>query len=322
VIGTPVRGVQFTDRAEWMAWRKGGIGASDVAGILGLSPWASPWSVWASKVGLTGEQEANEAMEAGHWLELAIGPWFAHKTGLHLAGQQLAVEHGTHSHHRATLDGLVYDDPPVSTEDAVPLGGAEFKSEAFGRQWTEIPPHYQCQAGWQMHVCDLERVWFAVLRGRTLDIHELVRDQADIDLMVDRVDAFWAEHVLTGTPPATDGHQATLDALAEVYPTGEPESTLALDDLAETVAEWKWAKAEVKAAEEAEAEAAAAIKAALGEHENGTVDGQLVVSWRTQSGSRLDTKALRAAEPELAERFTTTTETRVMRAHKPKGAPK
>lgn len=308
------------ERVAWLDWRRGGIGASDVAGILGLSPWASPWSVWADKVGLLSDREANEAMEAGHWLELAVGPWFAHKTGLYVAGEQMRCEHRDHPTHRCTLDGYVGETPDVSIDNA--LGGLEIKHEAFGRRWDTVPAHYQCQGQWQMHVGDLERVWFAVLRGRTLDIHELVRDQADIDLMVDRVNRFWAEHVLTGTPPATDGHQATLDALAEVYPTGEPDSTLALDDLAETVAEWKWAKAEVKAVEEAEAEAAAAIKAALGEHENGTVDGQLVVSWRTQSGTRLDTKALRATEPELAERFTTTTETRVMRAHKPKGAPK
>lgn len=37
------------DRAEWLEWRRNGIGATDVAGILGVSPWASPWSVWADK---------------------------------------------------------------------------------------------------------------------------------------------------------------------------------------------------------------------------------------------------------------------------------
>ena len=35
------------ERTDWLAWRRKGIGASDIAGILGISPWASPWSVWA-----------------------------------------------------------------------------------------------------------------------------------------------------------------------------------------------------------------------------------------------------------------------------------
>src|SRR3546814_9186695 len=63
---------------------------------------------------------------------------------------------------------------------------------------------------WQMHVTGLPRVWFAVLMGRRLDVHELARDQDDIDFMVEQVDRFWHDHVETGTPPPTDSHDATL----------------------------------------------------------------------------------------------------------------
>ena len=37
-------------REEWLEWRRGGLGGSDVAGVLGVSPWATPFSVWWSKV--------------------------------------------------------------------------------------------------------------------------------------------------------------------------------------------------------------------------------------------------------------------------------
>lgn len=33
------------ERSEWLDWRRGGIGASDVAALCGMSPWASPMSV-------------------------------------------------------------------------------------------------------------------------------------------------------------------------------------------------------------------------------------------------------------------------------------
>lgn len=307
------------ERSDWLAWRRHGVGASDVAAILGISPFASPWSVWAEKVGLIGEQEANEAMEAGHWLELAVGPWFAHKTGLYVTGEQMRCEAATNSVHRCTLDGYVGEGAEVSIDAA--LGGLEIKFEAFGRRWDEIPAHYQAQGQWQMHVTDLERVWFAVLRGRTLDIHELVRDQDDIDFMVDAVDRFWADHVVAGTPPATDGHDATLRAIAEVYPEATPDA-VEIDDIAEVVAQLEEAKAAKKAAEADEAAAKAALQARLGTHEEGTVAGQRVVSWRPQSRSGIDTKALTAAHPDIAEQFATTSEFRVLRTHKPKGAPK
>ena len=82
-----------TTRDDWLAWRRGGIGGSDIAAILSLSPWQSPWSLWADKTGLAADTHENEAMEAGRWLELAIGPWFADRTGLHVAGEQMLVTH-------------------------------------------------------------------------------------------------------------------------------------------------------------------------------------------------------------------------------------
>ena len=45
---------------EWHAWRAEGLGASEVAGVLGISPWATPWSVWARKMGLLPPLEPSE----------------------------------------------------------------------------------------------------------------------------------------------------------------------------------------------------------------------------------------------------------------------
>ena len=36
-------------REEWLARRRSGIGGSDVAAVLGLSPWKSPRQVWLDK---------------------------------------------------------------------------------------------------------------------------------------------------------------------------------------------------------------------------------------------------------------------------------
>jgi len=33
-------------RTEWLGWRKLGIGASDVAALCGMSPYASPMSIY------------------------------------------------------------------------------------------------------------------------------------------------------------------------------------------------------------------------------------------------------------------------------------
>jgi len=266
---------------EWLAWRGQGVGASDVAAILGISPWASPWSVWATKAGLLAPPEPTAEMEAGHWLELAVGPWFAHRTGLHVAGEQTWCTHPEHAHHRCTVDGFVFESEHSDIADA--LGVLEIKTSQPGRAWDEVPAHYAAQCLWQMHVTGLDRVWVAVLRGRRLDILEMERDQAEIDFVVSRVDAFWERHVLTGTPPPVDGHRATLDALAQVWPEHTPGKAVDIDDLAHVLDDWRAAKDEQKAAREREKAAAAELIARLEDAEEGLVAGERAVTWRQQS---------------------------------------
>lgn len=269
-----------SDRPAWLERRRQGVGASDVAGILGISPYASPFSVWGEKVGLLGEEPSNEVMEAGRWLELAIAPWFTSRTGLHVAGEQTFVEAGDGLAF-CTLDGFVTEAPTPSLVD--PLGNLQIKTAGFGKKWDPIPAHHQAQCQWEMYVTGLEREWLAVLMGRRLDVHLLERDEGDIAFIKSRVDRFWEEHVLTGTPPATDGHDATLRALAEVYPTHTPDKSVELDELADVIAEWRAAVAQRLAAKPIEDAAKAAIAAALGDAEEGTVAGERAVSFRQQT---------------------------------------
>ena len=46
-------------RTEWLLERKKGIGGSDAAKILGLSPWGTALDVWADKVGESAIQLAD-----------------------------------------------------------------------------------------------------------------------------------------------------------------------------------------------------------------------------------------------------------------------
>lgn len=308
------------DRAEWLDWRRQGIGASDVAGILGISPWSSPWKVWADKLGLLPDEDPTDAMEAGRWLELAIAPWFADRTGLTVGAHQLRLESREWPTARATLDGLVFDGEgwhsvtPDTPAVEVALGGLEVKHEAFGRKWEAIPDHYQAQAQWQMYVAGLDRVWFAVLRGRRLDVHELARDSIDIDYMVGRVREWWERHVVTGTPPPVDASPATRDALVAAYPQQDPGATVPIDrDLFER---WKAAKAASKAADDESLRLGNEVRAALGDAEAGSIDGQIVVTWKAETRTSFDRDRFRETHPRIARRFESEASTRVLREKK------
>lgn len=280
--GTIVSGLDpALERPAWLDWRKTHVGASDVAAVLGISSWASPWSRWAEKVGLLGDEPDDELMEAGRWLEHGITPWFTHRTGLNVVGAQSVIEAADDPLAGCTVDGFVTESPASPIEDA--LGLLEIKTRGFGRRWDPIPADVQAQCQWQMYVTGLDRAWIAVLMGRRLDIHELERDDGDILFIVDRVHRWWTGHVVTGTPPPADGSDATLRAIAELYPSHTPDKSVELDELTDVYLEWLQAKTARTAAEKREKEAKALICAALQDAEEGTIRGERVVSYREQS---------------------------------------
>lgn len=325
------------DRAVWLAERRNGVGASDVAGILGLSPWASPYSVWADKVYGSDDERDTLAMSFGRRAEAMIAPWFTELTGLYIGGEQTACVHPEHPHQRCTIDGRVYDErldddgrfllSVGAYSDDLCVGALEIKTtSATPKEWEEdgIPVHYQCQGQWTMHVTGAQHVWFAVLHlafGRPdLRVYELARDQADIDLIVKAVDAFWFDHVVPGVPPETDAHQATTYATKHL-PASVGDMVDLSDPVARLIDQLAVLKGTRKNLDEQIDEHENAIRAALNDCTEGYHDGQLVVSHREQTRTGIDTSALKAQEPDVYARFATTTNYRVLRAHAPKGKP-
>lgn len=73
-------------REEWLDYRKKGIGGSDVAAIMGVSPFATKRDLFYDKTGIRPAFQENEdnwvAKEVGHRLEDLVAEIFTKKTGL------------------------------------------------------------------------------------------------------------------------------------------------------------------------------------------------------------------------------------------------
>lgn len=303
------------ERTAWLAERRTGSGASDVAAICGLSKWASPYSCWLSKV-TDVDEEWNDDMRFGHYVESAILDWFHDETGLWVRGAQRLVRHPEHPEHLATLDGLAYetawqgDTAPVDEA----LGVVEAKSTTDASWDDGIPVYYRCQIQWQLYVTGLTHAFVPTLHrfSGKFKLYEVERDEADIAYIVARVTAWWNDHVLTGTPPPVDAHPATTAALVEQWPT--PEGTLDADDTArELVARYRTAKATTKLAKETEQRIGNELRALLGDREALVDAGDVIASWKNQSAKRIDTDELRERFPHIADACTTFTHSRVLR---------
>ena len=91
-------------RTEWLKWRQKGLGGSDIAGILGLSPWTTPFGVYFDKVTPVEDQvdDDDKAKRRGRLLERAVGDWMAGELERDLDLGQLIV-HPDHDWARASV---------------------------------------------------------------------------------------------------------------------------------------------------------------------------------------------------------------------------
>ena len=74
-------------REQWLDYRRQGIGGSDVAAIIGISPFRTARDIYYDKLDIAAveEYEGNwVAMEMGHLLEDLVAEIFRHKTGFEI----------------------------------------------------------------------------------------------------------------------------------------------------------------------------------------------------------------------------------------------
>lgn len=237
------------DREAWLAARRKGIGASEIAAVLGISPWESPFSLYWRKVeGWDFEPDA--AMEWGNRLEDAIAAKYQsnHPEGVvHPLGLQ---SNANEPWMLATPDRVVCDpqmhdnpfpdDPTFEWQhsDLFISGVVELKTAHSADGWGEpgtadIPVHYRAQVLWQMAALDVQWADLAVLIGGS-DYREytVLRDEKDIAVMVEAGRRFMAR-IEAGDPPPLDDHHATLATVKRLHPDLDDDVAVVPDGVAE-----------------------------------------------------------------------------------------
>ena len=105
--GKPLRRDLQQGTTAWLAWRRGGIGASDAPVIMGVSPWMDLDTLWLDKTGRHRRGSSNAAMRRGQRLEPVARERYVRATRLPV--EPVCLEHGAHRWMRGSLDGLSSD---------------------------------------------------------------------------------------------------------------------------------------------------------------------------------------------------------------------
>ena len=199
-------------REEWLTYRKKGIGGSDAAAILGVSPFTTKKDLYFDKTGKKPviEDEGNwVAMEVGHRLEDLVAEIFSKKTGLKVFPVRKMFRHPLYPFMLADVDFF------IEFPDGF-YGILECKTTNYNCQekWANntIPVNYEYQVRHYMAVMNIQKAYIACLYGNNEEeffIRYLERDLSmEEDLIVEEK-TFWEENVLKKAAPAY-GEKADL----------------------------------------------------------------------------------------------------------------
>ena len=286
-------------REEWLRYRKCGIGGSDVAAILGISKWNSAISLWLDKTNQTNEPvEENEAMQWGTIMEPIIRNRFAEVTGKTVVEVKAMLQHPQHPFMLADVDGLTTDD-----EGNPAILEIKTASEYKRAEWeNDIPSYYQTQVQHYLCVTGVQKAYVAVLiGGNSFKVYEVDAD-AEIQAMLIAVEKDFWNKVQNMIRPEMDGSDAAKNLLDSLYHGGISEEIVMPDEAIEYVDAYIEACAEEDNAKAKKQDAANHIKEIMGDYDKATCLGH-IISWKPVSSERLDTKALKEAEPEIYEKY-------------------
>lgn len=222
------------EKEDWLKRRRSGIGGSEAAAVLGVSPFKSAFTLWAEKTEKVPEPDLDmkEYIYWGNKLEPVIADRYSEETGRSLIdyGRYAIKYHPEISFMHCTIDRAL---PLPGPEDVKRIGYPEF-ADGYGslsiknaneftlQEWEEDTPlHYQVQL--QQELCVTGWLWggFAVLiGGNTFRWADARKNEAFISMLKQEEERFWTEFVQKDIPPPVDkdASDSTLETLKRLYP--------------------------------------------------------------------------------------------------------
>jgi putative phage-type endonuclease len=289
-------------REAWLKARNKGLGGTDIASILGVNKYKSPYQVWEDKTGRGQKFEGNKMTRRGQYMEDAVANYFEDATGMKIIKASESAEiciHPTYSYLIGSTDRR-YFNPDGSK------GVLECKTtmSSFEADISSLPQSWFVQLQWYLGLTGYKRgaiAWGEL--GYSSDFkHVIVDFNPDFfNYIVGEGVRFWNEYVTTDTPPP-----ATTSADVErIYSIHAPNKFItASDEFFQTYSELKELKGKAKDLEADICAREEALKLVLGDAEGARYGDDILVTWKAAKGSiKFDDKALKAADPETWARY-------------------
>jgi putative phage-type endonuclease len=292
----------MSNRETFLLNRKLGIGGSEIAPIMGLSPWCTPLDIYRDK---TSQEliceELNEDLKRGIRVEKYILQEYSENTGEKIETNLPTFVDKEHSFMRGNFDAKIVGQNVL----------VEAKStKAPIATWNAgIPEYYKVQVAYYAMLSDAERVDIPVLFSNwQYACYTYWRDYELEARIKEAVINFWQNHIVKGVAPAP----TTAEELQELYPSIYEEKTIKADEnIRQIVSELQETSSKRKELEKLEQKLKTDIQVYMGDA--GLLDaGFCKVSLKNRSANRLNTEALKIANPEIYQSYLSESSYRVL----------
>lgn len=300
------------DTPEWERERRNSVGASEVAAVMGLSPYATALDVYKSKNGVDKPFDPIMAW-FGHIAEPTIQEWVEKFSGVDVELEPAFMARSVEFPFLHASFDRVSRDPFVTWQ---------FKTshQYAGHKWDEgIPRDIRVQVQAEMLVAGTRRAAVVVWIAGTRDFRLFWEDRDDqfIDEhMLPALTKFWTDYEAGVAPPPANVAEISTDW----HNSGEEME--APEELQARIEQRAFLLATAKEAEEDAKKITVELGNFMREHnvEKFTVGGKTLLTFKQQKGRRsFDRERLESEHPEIAAEYTTQgAPFMVMRTYKPK----
>ncbi len=319
------------NRDQFLAGRKKGIGGSDVAAILGFSPYKSPYQLWLDKTGRSERKESqNESAHFGNLLEDVVAKEFSRRSGMKVQRitQQLSLADQGEPWAIGNIDRAVIN-PEIAgnvrykkndegiyrlTTDMILecKTASEYLSKLFGEEGTDqIPDYYLTQCLWYLKITGTKVCYLAVLiGGNKFRMYRIERDDDLIESIFKQVKAFWFNHVIADVPPDPTCFDDVLHRWSKHVVGKQVEATFEQIKLNEELIAVQGRQKADKARED---EIKLTLVSSMQDAEMMISQGMTICTYKEQSSTRIDSTLLKKEEPDLFAKYSKTSSTRVFR---------
>lgn len=300
----------LSDRDAFLAERLTGIGGSEAAAAVGLSPYKTRDRLWAEKLGLVAPEDlsANVAVELGSRLEDVIADMYAarHSCAVHRVNRTL--RHKEYPWMMAHIDRRV-----VGERTGLECKTAGLVSGRPDPDWgdgaDEVPKSYYIQV--QHYLAVTAYTVFdvpAIIAGKGYIEYAIGRDEELIAMLIEAEGEFWKMVCERVEPPIV-----SIEDAQRRFPRSIAQEIQASEDAIKIDARLRELEGQSKDIDGEIDAHKTALMAYMGEYDTLIAGKQKLRTWRSQSTTRCDVTAIKEQRPEIYAEFAKTTESRFFR---------